>query len=138
MMNDLFSPASYDPSDPAARTERLRVLAAALDEKILENNAVKHGWLVSLLLEILPPAEPFPSDCLEDVVACVRNTGLQLNQDEAAARKQYRVRDGEVEDFWVFFRSSPSSWKALGGRAGWLVLRSGTLKQRAFFVTAMN
>jgi hypothetical protein len=131
-------PASYDPSDPAARTERLQVLASALDEKILENRAAQHGSLVSLLLKILPPAEPFPSDCLEDVAVCVRNTELQLNQDEAAARKRYRVRDGEAEDFWVFFQSSPSSWKALGGRAGWLVLCSGTLKQRAFFVIAMN
>ena len=137
-MNDLFPPASYDPSNPAARIERLQILASALDEKILENSAAQHGWVVSLLLEILPPAEPFPSECLEDVVACARNTGLQLDQDEAAARKRYRVRDGEVGDFWVFFQSSPSSWKALGGRAGWLVLCSGTLKQRAFFVTAMN
>ena len=137
-MNDLFPPASYDPSNPAARIERLQVLAAALDEKIWENNAAQHGWLVSLLLEILPPAEPFPSECLEDVAACVRNTGLQLDQDEAAARERYRVRDGEVEDFWVYFQSSPSSWKALGGRAGWLVLCSVTLKQRAFFVMAMN
>jgi hypothetical protein len=137
-MNDLFPPASYDPSNPAARIERLQILASALDERILENSAAQHGRVVSLLLEILPPAEPFPSDCLEDVVACVRNTGLQLDQDEAAARKRCRVRDGEVGDFWVFFQSSPSSWKALGGRAGWLVLCSGTLKQRAFFVTAMN
>ncbi|TSA30078.1 MAG: hypothetical protein D4R65_13975 [Verrucomicrobiaceae bacterium] len=138
MMNDLPYPASYDPSDAAARIERLQVLAAALDEKILESKAAQHGWVVSLILEILPPAEPFPSDCLEDVVACVRNTGLQLDQDEAAARKRYRVPDGEVEDFWVFFQSSPSSWKTLGGRAGWLILCSRTLKQRAFFVTAMN
>ena len=138
MMNDLFSLAPYDPSDPAARMERLQVLASAIDEKILDNNTVQHGWLVSLLLEILPPAEPYPSDCLEDVAACVRNTGLQLDQDEAAARKRYRVRNGEIEDFWVFFQSSPSTWKALGGRAGWLVLCSRTLKQRAFFVTAMN
>ena len=138
MMNDLFPPASYDPCDPAARTERLLVLAAALDKKIRENKAAQHGWVVSLLLRILPPAEPFPSDCLEDVAACVRNMGLQLDQDEAAARKRYRIRDGDVEDFWVFFQSSPSSWKALGGRAGWLVLCSGTLNQRAFFVSALN
>lgn len=131
-------PIPPDSFDVTRRQERLIILASALDEKIRQDHNAKKSGLLGLLLKILPPAEPFPSDCLDEVVACVRETDLQLTNDEAVARKSYRVQDGKPEDYWIFFQSSPATWKALGGRAGWLVLCSSSLKQKAFFITAMN
>jgi|GEM_PF-2215455 len=76
-MNDT-SPISSDSSDVTIRQERLVILASALDEKIRKDHKSKKRGFLGLLLKILPPAEPFPSDCLYEVVACVRDTDLQL------------------------------------------------------------
>ena len=137
-MNEIPDPPVDEATNPAPRADDLHRLAESLEELLRSRKSVVRGWLVSFLLKCLPPAEPFPSDNLDDVIACVRDTDLQLRHDADEARKMYVVPDGKPDDVWIFFKSPAATWKTMGGRAGWLVLCAFSLRQKAFFITAMN
>jgi hypothetical protein len=126
------------PCVESERSRQLAELATALEALIQKKKSTQRGWFVRFLLKLLPPPEPYPSDDLEAILSCVRDTEFQSQYDENAARTSHDLRGGRADDFWVYFRSDRRSWKNLGGRGGWLVLCRGTLRQKAFFQVEMN
>ena len=127
-----------EPVVVGERARQLAELASALESFVQKKTTIKRGWFATFLLKLLPPPEPYPSDDLEAVLACVSDMELQNRHDEASARKSRHLHGARPDDYWLYFRSDARSWKNLGGRGGWLVLCRETLRQKAFFAVEMN
>ena len=77
---------------------------------------------------------------VEDVIACLRNDGLQSRHSLAEALKRYQAAVSEpVEDaLWFYFESPAWTLQNLCGRAGWMVVAKEPPREVAFFLEIMS
>jgi hypothetical protein len=66
-------------------------------------------------------AEHLPYERFERVERRLKREGVSLDTCE-----------------WFYFRSPEDTWRALGGREGWVLWRPATEEQLAFILTGMN